>query len=128
MSNYHLNEIVYCNSNSIIGEKCRIKSTRHTWTQSSKYSYGYLVYSLDTKETFEVPEERIFPTKALAKYNSGDTNGSSSLTYNYEKNINSIDELLKFAAVHMQNTQLDKAAVEAFKNKSLEILDVDIDI
>lgn len=121
-TNYPINSIVYCNSNTTTAEKCQIKSTRFEWGADDRFSYGYTVYSLETKETFNCPVERMFATKFQAEHEA--TTKHDNLQQKYMSNINSVQELQNFATIHMQSVSIDKAAVEAFKAKSEELLGV----
>lgn len=118
-----LNSIVYCNSHTHIAEKCQIKSQRFKW-DTPNHEYGYTVYSHITKETFNCPTDCMYMTAYQAKSDSED--GFDTTAQKYKSNINSIEDLMNFSANHMRDVKLDEAAIEAFKDKTQELLGITI--
>lgn len=118
-----INSIVYCNSRIHIAEKCQIKSKRFEW-DSPEYEYGYIVYSLTTKETFCCPIDCMYMTAYQAK--SEASNGVNTVAQKYKSNIKSVEDLMNFSVNHMRDVQIDEDAIEAFKDKTQELLGITI--
>ena len=121
--NLPLNSIVYCNSRIHIAEKCQIKSQKFEW-DSPAYEYGYLVYSLTTKETFSCPIDCMYMTAYQAKAEASNVVGT--VAQKYKSNIKSVEDLMNFSANHMRDVQIDEDAIEAFKDKTQELLGITV--
>lgn len=121
--NLPLNSIVYCNSRIHIAEKCQIKSQKFEW-DSPTHEYGYLVYSLITNETFSCPIDCMYMTAYQAKAEA--SNGVNTVAQKYKSNIKSVEDLMNFSANHMRDVQIDEDAIEAFKDKTQELLGITV--
>ena len=121
--NLPINSIVYCNSRIHIAEKCQIKSKKFTW-DSPAHEYGYQVYSLTTKETFSCPIDCMYMTEFQAK--SEATDKINTVAEKYKSNIKSIEDLMNFSANHMRDVTIDEEAIQAFKDKSQELLGITV--
>ena len=118
-----LNSIVYCNSNSTTAEKCKIKSSRFQW-QTNAHDYGYLVHSMDMNEDFNCPVDCMFMTAFQAKAEA--EKPYDNLKHKYKSNIQSVEDLMNFSANHMRDVRVDESAIEAFKEKAQELLNINI--
>lgn len=119
-----LNTIVYCNSRTHIAEKCQIKSQRFNW-DTPAHTYGYTVYSLTTKETFNCPVDCMYMTSFQAKADA--EKGFDTSAQKYKSSINTIEDLMNFSAAHMRDVQLDESAIAAFKDKTHELLGITVE-
>lgn len=122
-NNLPLNSIVYCNSRLHIAEKCQIKSQKFKW-DSPAHEYGYTVYSLTTNETFSCPVDCMYMTAYQAKSEASE--GFNTVAQKYKSDIKSVEDLMNFSANHMRDVQIDEDAIEAFKDKTQELLGITV--
>jgi len=121
-SNLKIGDIVYCNTEWHIGEKCEIL-TKQVYYSDDKY---YEVHSVDNYGTFSCNNKNIFANKneAIGAYNEN----RNIKKENYKSNISTISDLIKFAVKNMYCEEYtDYPAIEVVKDKAKELLGVEFE-